>query len=113
MMADELSPMEVVEYYSRDDIAQEMVNSAQDREVGGRYRSGGFGKRPDVLMYPADVKAMARSGMTSFHFSVERWRNPKMLRPGMAKKRWPKSARIHRTSSSPTSACRVWTDTRW
>ena len=85
-MADELSPMEVVEYYSRDDIAQEMVTSAQDREVGGRYRSGGFGKRPDVLMYPADVKAMARGGITSFHFSVERWRNPKMLRPGMAKK---------------------------
>lgn len=85
-MADELSPMEVVEYYSRDDIAQEMVSSAQDREVGGRYYSGGFGKRPDVLMYPGDIKYMAKSGMSSFHFSVERWRNPKMLRAGMAKK---------------------------
>ena len=85
-MAEELSPMEVVEYYSRDDIAQEMVSSAQDREVGGRYRSGGFGKRPDVLMYPGDIKYLAKSGMSSFHFSVERWRNPKMLRAGMAKK---------------------------
>lgn len=72
-------------WYGREDVQGGILRSCgEEREVAGRYHSGGFGKRPDMLMYPADVHVMARGGMTSFHFSVERWNKPTMLRPGMS-----------------------------
>lgn len=50
-----------------------------------RYNEG-FGRRPDVLHYPADVLEMARKGATSFHISEERWEDPLTLKPGMNKR---------------------------
>lgn len=63
-------------YYSRDDIAQAMVKASEGREVAVRYGDKGFGKRPDMLKYPAEIKEFAKQGVTSFHVSEERWKDP-------------------------------------
>jgi len=47
---------------------------------------GRFGKRPDVLQYPADVLELVKQGATSFHASEELWRNPLLLAPSMSRK---------------------------
>ena len=69
----------VIAYYSRNDVATELVRFSQNREVGGRYENGGYAKRPNALFYPTDVKRMARDGIVSFHTSVELWQNPATL----------------------------------
>ncbi len=62
---------------------REMVKFAQDREVAGRYETGSYCKRPNVIQYESDLQAMLAEGMDSFHASVERWSRPMMLEPGM------------------------------
>ena len=70
---------EVVEYYSRDDVAEELTRFAQNREVVGRFADGKYSSRPGTLFYPGDVKRMASTGIVSFHASVELWENPLQL----------------------------------
>lgn len=64
----------------------EMVEFAKDREVAGRYESGSYCKRPNIMQYESDLEAMLSEGMQSFHASVERWSRPMLLRPGMSQK---------------------------
>ncbi len=71
---------EVITWYSRRDVATELVRVGQDREVAHIYRQGGYGKRPAILQFPTDVKSLARQGATSFHISEERWSNPMSLK---------------------------------
>jgi len=73
-------------YYSRPDVQRELVRIAEDREVQVWFGLDRRGRRPEVLHYPADLKDLIRKGMTSLHFSEERWSDPLMLKPGMAKK---------------------------
>ena len=73
-------------HYKRKDIQKLMVESAKGREVGTRFGSKGFGKRPDVLIYENDILEGVKKGVTSFHISEERWFNPLELETGLNKK---------------------------
>ncbi|RMF55309.1 hypothetical protein D6745_02735 [Candidatus Woesearchaeota archaeon] len=75
----------LLQYYKREDIRNEIVNSAKNKEVAIRFGDKGFGKRPDILQYPQDVLELAKQGATSFHISEERWNNPLMLAPNKKK----------------------------
>ncbi len=65
-----------LKFYKREDIQEEMLRIAEDREVAVRYENGGFGKRPDTLNYKSDILEYAKKGAISFHCSEERWQNP-------------------------------------
>jgi DNA primase catalytic subunit len=71
---------EVIEYYSRPEIAKEILRVCKNREIVGVLENGAFGSRPNVLYYENDIKALVRDGAISFHASVERWSNPLMLK---------------------------------
>jgi len=70
-------------YYKREDIQQEMVRYAKDKEVAVKYGSGGFGKRPDILKYPTEVIELVKQGATSFHCSEEHWNQVLQISPEM------------------------------
>ncbi len=72
----------VREYYSREDIIEALVAFARNREVAGRFASGGYSKRPDTLLHEGDVERLVATGIVSFHASVERWLNPLALETG-------------------------------
>lgn len=74
---------QVFDYYSREDVQNALLEVSKDREIAGIFKTGAFGQRPNMLLYPADIVSMVRSGTVSFHGSVERWDNPMSLRPGM------------------------------
>ncbi len=76
---------EIIKLYSRKDIQREIIKFAKDREVVARF-SDSFGKRPDVLYYESDVLELAKQGATSFHMSVERWKNPLDLKSGLTRR---------------------------
>lgn len=75
----------ILTYYSRKDIQKELIKVAKDREVGVRFNNV-FGKRPDIIQFESDIKELANQGATSFHISVERWKNPLDLKPGLSRK---------------------------
>ncbi len=70
---------EVITWYSRQDVAAELVRVGKDREMAHMFHQGGYGKRPGTLQFPADVKSLSRQGASSFHMSEERWKNPMNL----------------------------------
>ena len=70
-------------HYKRREVQEEMCLHAQEREVAMRYGERGFGSRPDMLAYPADVFEAVKAGATSFHCSEERWSDALVLEPGM------------------------------
>ena len=72
-------------YYSRPDVQREIVRIAKDREIQVWFGSI-RGKRPEVLNFTGDLKDLIKQGVTSFHISEERWRDPLLLKPGMNKK---------------------------
>ncbi|NOZ80727.1 MAG: hypothetical protein GXP63_03560 [DPANN group archaeon] len=76
----------LLQYYKRPEIQNAIVDASMGREVGLRYGDRAFGKRPDVLLYPADVLESVKKGATSFHVSEERWQNPLLLSPAMSRK---------------------------
>ncbi len=81
----ELSREQVLRYYTRKDIQQQIVSFAKNREVGIHYHPQGFGPRPDILQYENDVFELAKKGATSFHVSEEYWRDPLLLKSGMVR----------------------------
>jgi len=72
----------ILRHYKRPEVQDAIVKAALDREIAPRYGEG-FGKRPDVLMYPRDVLEFAKKGASSFHCSEERWVNPLQLDTAM------------------------------
>lgn len=66
-------------YYLRKDIQECIAEFSREREVVARYFNV-FGKRPDIVEYPGDVKGLALKGVTSLHCSEELWKNPLELR---------------------------------
>ena len=73
-------------YYSREDVQNALVKIAKDREIQIWYGKDRMGRRPDTIQFKGDLKDVIRRGMTSLHVSEERWRDPLLLKPGMAKK---------------------------
>lgn len=80
-----ISKAVTLKFYKRPDIQQAMVEHARDKEIGMCYGQG-YGKRPDVLVYPQDILDLAMNGVTSFHTSEERWANPLSLSSSISKK---------------------------
>ena len=80
-----LKSSDALRFYKRRDIQEAMVECASNREIAIRF-SEGFGKRPDILKYPDEIKDLAKEGATSFHASEELWKNPKMISSDMKKK---------------------------
>ena len=77
---------EIIRYYSKPEISAELVRFAQNREMGVQFRSGAFGKRPDILQFPGDVINLVRKGAVSFHSSEEHWSDPLQLSSESTKK---------------------------
>ena len=75
----------LLRHYKRVEVQNVMVSSAENREVAVKFGDAGFGKRPDVLIYPSDVLNFAKKGATSFHASEEHWLAPLQLQPGVGK----------------------------
>jgi len=69
-------------YYSRPEIQKALFEFSKHREVVPRYFEG-FGKRPDMFQYPADVFELVKKGATSFHCSQELWSAPLEIETGM------------------------------
>ncbi len=76
---------EIIAYYSKPEIASELVRYAESREVAVRFGEV-FGKRPDTLQFKQDVINAARKGATSFHCSEEKWQDPLQLKQESTKK---------------------------
>jgi len=72
-------------YYSRPDVQTALLEAGRNREIVSVLRDGRFGKRPDVLQYPADIEQAVRDGAASFHGSVERWKQPMQLEAGLTR----------------------------
>ena len=72
-------------YYSRKDVQEELVRVSKNREIQV-WLNDIRGKRPDSVSFTGDVNSLYKQGMTSFHISVERWKDPLRLKPGMTKK---------------------------
>src|SRR3989344_4115070 len=77
---------QILKFYGRKDVQQEIVNLAKNREVAVKFADKGYGKRPDILQYASDVKELAQQGATSFHLSEEHWHDPLKLKTGMTRK---------------------------
>lgn len=76
----------MVNYYSRKEIGEAILELSKQREVVPRYLSGAFGSRPQTLVFREEYMRLIREGVTSFHVSEERWRNPMLLRQDISKK---------------------------
>ena len=74
-----------LKYYKQPKVQEAILRHAQDREVSPRFGEG-FGKRPDMLAYPADILSFATRKATSFHCSEERWSDPLGIQTGMTRK---------------------------
>lgn len=70
---------EVLEYYSNDFILDQMLRNSKSREIAGALPDGRYDSRPNILQYRQDIIRMVEKGITSFHFSVERWSSPMAL----------------------------------
>jgi len=62
-------------YYARPEIKAVLLEHAKQREVVAKYYDK-YGKRPDVLEYAKDIDYFLANNTTSFHCSVELWKNP-------------------------------------
>ena len=73
-----------LKFYKRKEVQKELVKYATDKEVAVRFKDY-FGKRPDTLMYEADILELAKKKATSFHCSEELWINPLQISSDMKK----------------------------
>ena len=78
--------MDVKEYYSRKDVQQEFLRLSKDREVQAWFKDF-RGRRPEIVNFEGDIRDLIKQGMTSFHISEERWKDPMMLEPGLEKRK--------------------------
>lgn len=76
----------ILKFYSRKDVQKEIIKLAKSREIAVNYGEKGYGKRPDILEYENDILELARQGATSFHVSLERFKDPLKLKTGMPQK---------------------------
>jgi len=77
---------DILKFYSRKDIQKEIIKLSKNREVAVNFGEKGYGKRPDTLEYENDILELAKQGATSFHVSLERFKDPLKLKTGMSQK---------------------------
>ena len=77
----------VLKYYSSKEVQKNICELAKNKEIAVKYSDKGFGKRPDVVQFPSDVKELAKQGATSFHCSEENWDNPLNLSTDLSRKK--------------------------
>jgi len=80
-----MNKTEILNYYSRSDILDKILKISKNREVVPVYGNGDYGERPNVIQFPKDVLELVKKGATSFHASVEIWKNPMMLNNNLSK----------------------------
>jgi len=73
-------------YYSNPKVQEAIFTFSKDREVVPSYMMEQFGKRPDALIYPADITSLVNKGATSFHTSEELWNDPLQINSDMSPK---------------------------
>ncbi|MCF7871942.1 methyltransferase domain-containing protein [Candidatus Woesearchaeota archaeon] len=73
-----------LKFYKRREVQRLLVHYSKNREVAIRFEDY-FGKRPDTLMYEADVLELAKKKASSFHCSEELWSNPLQINSSMKK----------------------------
>jgi len=81
-----INPKEVQFYYLRDGILDKIFELCRGREVVPIYLSDEgpkYGSRPSEIQYRKDLEFLVKQGATSFHASVEKWKNALALRAGM------------------------------
>lgn len=71
-------------YYSNPQVQKIIFEFGKDREVVPNYNMKSFGKRPDTLQYPSDIKGLVNKGATSFHSSEEIWKDPLEINSDMS-----------------------------
>lgn len=72
-------------YYSRPDVRKAIFEFSKNRECVPRYFTG-FGKRPDSFQYDSDIFELVKKGATSFHSSIELWKDPLEISTELSKK---------------------------
>lgn len=80
-----MSPEKITAYYMRPEILENIMALSGGREVVPVFGDKGFGSRPSIVQFRADLEYMIRQGATSFHASIERWRNPLVLANNLKK----------------------------
>ncbi|MCF7866514.1 methyltransferase domain-containing protein [Candidatus Woesearchaeota archaeon] len=73
-----------LKFYKRKEVQSLLVHYAKDKEIAVRFKDY-FGKRPDTLMYDADIIELAKKKATSFHCSEELWINPLQISSDLKK----------------------------
>lgn len=68
----------LLKHYKRKEVQELIVEHARNKEIAVKYCNG-FGKRPEVLLYPNDVIEFAKKRVSSFHSSEELWIDPLRL----------------------------------
>ncbi len=79
MEPEKLTKEKIIKYYSDEKLQEILWKFGKNREVVARNLEGTYFKRPNMLLYPKDVKNQTELGAVSFHCSVERWRNPLLV----------------------------------
>lgn len=74
-----MNRVDIIEYYTREDVLKAIVKHSGHREVVGAFLDGRYDQRPNIVQYKSDIKSMIIRGVTSIHYSVEYWQNPMML----------------------------------
>ncbi len=70
------SPDKIKEYYLRPEILKHMFSISPGKEIVPRFNANYYGKRPSSVPFIGDLEYMVKEGATSFHGSVELWKNP-------------------------------------
>ncbi|MCK5040614.1 MAG: hypothetical protein KAR87_06615 [Candidatus Aenigmarchaeota archaeon] len=71
-----MEPYEYRNHYSRQDIINSLYENSRDKEMVPVFYSTQYGRRPTCAEYPGDIIGWIKQGASSFHCSIENWKNP-------------------------------------
>ncbi|RLG15111.1 MAG: hypothetical protein DRN66_00005 [Candidatus Nanohalarchaeota archaeon] len=71
-----MEPYEYRKYYSRQDIVDSLFANSRDKEMVPVFYGSRYGRRPSCAEYKGDIINWINMGASSFHNSVENWKNP-------------------------------------
>lgn len=78
-----MKPSEIIRYYRKAEVREKIIKVAKDREIVPLLITGDFGMRPQAILFEGDYDELIREGVASLHMSIERWRNPMLLKSEM------------------------------